>query len=112
MSGIPLAFSMDPIVVPAENILPSRKIPEGLVGSRKFHQIRTSIEAVGLIEPLSVAPALSDSGHYLLLDGHIRFVVLKNLGHCEIPCLVAHDDEVYTYNNRINRLSSVQEHLM
>jgi hypothetical protein len=28
------------------------------------------------------------------------------------PCLVATDDESYTYNNRINRLSSIQEHLM
>jgi hypothetical protein len=39
-------------------------------------------------------------------------VALKQLGFDKVPCLVATDDESYTYNNRINRLSSIQEHLM
>lgn len=34
------------------------------------------------------------------------------LGFDKAPCLVATDDESYTYNNRINRLSSIQEHVM
>jgi hypothetical protein len=47
-----------------------------------------------------------------LLDGHARLAALKALGHTSAPCLVATDDESYTYNNRVNRLSSVQEHVM
>ncbi|MDR3415262.1 MAG: plasmid partitioning protein RepB C-terminal domain-containing protein [Nevskia sp.] len=112
MSGVSLGFSLEPLVLPFTRILPSRQIPEGLVGSRKFQQIRSSIETIGLIEPLSVTKAMQDSDQHLLLDGHTRLVVLRDLGHAEVPCLVATDDEGYTYNNRINRLPSVQEHLM
>jgi ParB-like chromosome segregation protein Spo0J len=47
-----------------------------------------------------------------LLDGHIRLLALQELQYDEVPCLIATDDEVYTYNNRINRLSTIQEHYM
>ena len=30
----------------------------------------------------------------------------------EAPCLIAKDDETYTYNHSINRLSTIQEHYM
>jgi len=112
MTGVVLGFGMEPLSVPLANLLPSRKLPEGLLDSRKFKQIRSSIEAVGLIEPLSVTPEIKKSGQHLLLDGHVRLIALKDLGHDAAPCLVATDDEGYTYNNRINRLSSIQEHYM
>jgi ParB-like chromosome segregation protein Spo0J len=92
-------------------ILPLRKSPEGLQTSRKFKQIIASIEAVGLIEPLSVGKP-NRAGQYILLDGHTRLIALMQLGFDKAPCLVATDDESYTYNNRVNRLSSVQEHVM
>lgn len=79
--------------------------------SRKFKQIVTSIQGVGLIEPLSVGKP-NRSGQYVLLDGHTRLVALRQLGFEDAPCLVATDDESYTYNNRISRLSSIQEHAM
>ena len=79
--------------------------------SRKYKQILASIEAVGLIEPLSVGKP-DREGQYILLDGHARLVALQQLGFDSAPCLVATDDESYTYNNRINRLSSIQEHIM
>ena len=112
MSGISLGFALDPLSVPLGQILPSRKIPEGLGTSRKFKQIRSSIEAIGLIEPLSVMPVIRKSGRHMLLDGHIRLIALREIGYAEAPCLVATDDESYTYNNRINRLSTIQEHFM
>lgn len=112
MTSVTLGFQMDPLSVPLENILPSRKIPSGLDTSRKYKQIRSSIEAVGLIEPLSVTPAIKANGQHMLLDGHIRLIALRDLGHSEAPCLVANDDESYTYNNRVNRLSTIQEHFM
>jgi ParB-like chromosome segregation protein Spo0J len=65
-----------------------------------------------LIEPLSVAPASAGTGQHLLLDGHIRLIALRELGHTEAPCLIAKDDESYTYNARINRISTIQEHYM
>ena len=111
MSKPPLGFVPEPLFLELSAILPSRKTPEGLFASRKFKQILASIEAIGLIEPLSVGKP-SREGQYILLDGHTRLVALKQLGFDKAPCLVATDDESYTYNNRVNRLSSIQEHLM
>lgn len=112
MSPTRLGFVPEPLTVPLERILPSRKVPEGLLKSRKFEQIRSSIDAVGLIEPLSVGVANARSGEHILLDGHIRWLALKALDFEDAPCLVATDDESYTYNNRVNRLATIQEHLM
>ncbi|MCA3185784.1 MULTISPECIES: plasmid partitioning protein RepB C-terminal domain-containing protein [unclassified Cupriavidus] len=112
MSGITLGFIPEPRCLAVACILPSRRIPEGLDTSRKFKQIKSSIEEVGLIEPLTVTPANEQSGQHVLLDGHIRLIALRDLGFVEAACLIATDDEAYTYNNRINRLSTIQEHFM
>lgn len=111
MGRMPLGFVPEPLSLPLSSILPSRKSPDGLLTSRKFKQIFASIQAVGLIEPLSVGKPDREK-QYILLDGHSRLTVLKQLGFSTAPCLVALDDESYTYNNRINRLSSIQEHVM
>lgn len=112
MSKVSLGFIPDALLVQLEQILPSRKTPAGLITSVKFKQIRSSIEDVGLIEPLSVTAANKSSGQHLLLDGHVRLIALMDLGYEEAQCLVATDDEAYTYNSRINRLSTIQEHFM
>lgn len=111
MTKLPIGFVPNPLVLSLSAILPLHKMPFGLKASRKYKQILSSVEAIGMIEPLSVGKP-SRSGKYILLDGHTRLLVLQQLGYEEAPCLVAVDDESYTYNNRINRLSSVQEHLM
>lgn len=67
---------------------------------------------VGLIEPLSIQHPDAKKSEYLLLDGHLRVLALKELGLHEAPCLFAKDDETYTYNHRVNRLSTIQEHYM
>lgn len=112
MTGVTLGFIPEPLSVPVSNILPSRRIPAPVVESRKFRQIRASIEEVGLIEPLSVTPADQSSGQHVLLDGHLRLLAIQDLGYERAACLVATDDESYTYNNRVNRLSTIQEHYM
>lgn len=112
MTGIALGFIPDSLSVSLDRLLPSRKTPTELITSVKFKQIRSSIEDVGLIEPLSVTAANPTTGQHLLLDGHVRLVALRELGYEEAPCLVATDDEAYTYNSRINRLSTIQEHFM
>ena len=112
MTSVTLGFVPEPLAVPLPSILPSRRTPAGITSTRKFKQICSSIQEVGLIEPLSVTAADQQSGNHTLLDGHIRLLALHDLGHDEAACLVATDDEAYTYNNRINRLSTIQEHLM
>ncbi|MCG5078118.1 plasmid partitioning protein RepB C-terminal domain-containing protein [Paraburkholderia tagetis] len=112
MTGVSLGFIPEPLSVLVASILPSRRIPAPVMESRKFKQIRTSIAEVGLIEPLSVTPPDQSSGQHVLLDGHLRLLAIQDLGHERATCLVATDDESYTYNNRVNRLSTIQEHYM
>ena len=112
MTKVSIGFDLEPLTVPVDKILLSRKTPVGVTTSRKYIQIRSSIEEIGLIEPLSVGPADPKTGQHILLDGHIRLIALQELDYSEVPCLVAIDDESYTYNSRINRLSSIQEHYM
>lgn len=77
--------------------------------SPKYRQILASIREVGIIEP----PVVSRSqGKYILLDGHMRVEALKDLGENEVTCLVSTDDEAFTYNKHVNRLSTVMEHKM
>ncbi|MFM7011915.1 MAG: plasmid partitioning protein RepB C-terminal domain-containing protein [Betaproteobacteria bacterium] len=111
MSQIALGFIPEPLLVPFDKLLPSRKLPENINGTKKYRQIVESLRSIGLIEPLTISPS-TDDGLHLLLDGHTRLMAMKELGITEAQCLIATDDETYTYNNRINRLSSVQEHLM
>jgi ParB-like chromosome segregation protein Spo0J len=82
------------------------------MSTRKYKQIVSSINEVGLIEPLSILHPDAMKSEYLLLDGHLRVLALKELGLHEAPCLFAKDDETYTYNHRVNRLSTIQEHYM
>ena len=48
----------------------------------------------------------------MLLDGHIRLLILKNMGTQMVQCIVSTDDEAYTYNRRVNSIPPVIQHLM
>jgi hypothetical protein len=74
--------------------------------------VLASIREVGLIEPLVVHPLKGSRGKFLLLDGHMRLKALQELGKNEAFCLVATDDDAFTYNDKVNRLSLIQEHRM
>ena len=111
MSQIALGFIPEPLLVPFDKLLPSRKLPENIHGTKKYRQIVESLRSIGLIEPLTIGPS-TDGGLHILLDGHTRLMAMKELEIEEAQCLIATDDETYTYNNRINRLSTVQEHMM
>src|SRR3546814_11405922 len=51
-------------------------------------------------------------GGWFLLDGHLRLEALKELDISEVECLLAADDDTYTYNKRVNRIPPIQEHRM
>lgn len=109
MNQVSLAFFPQVLRVPLTNILPSRMLPASVLGSVKYQQIRCSIQDVGVIEPLAVTLSDTEAGQYLVLDGHVRLMAMRELGFEEAPCLLANDDEAYTYNSKINRLSTLQE---
>ncbi|MEX3944873.1 plasmid partitioning protein RepB C-terminal domain-containing protein [Paraburkholderia sp. BR10937] len=112
MTGVTLAFIPEPLSVSLDCLLPSRRYPANICGTGKFRKIESSIREVGLIEPLSVMPADKAVGQYVILDGHLRALALKGIGKNEAECLIATDDETYTYNNRRNGVSTIQEHYM
>lgn len=111
MTEVALGFLPKPLLVPIEHLLPSRNTGNG-PNTQKFRQIKASIEEIDLIEPLSVTPVDRKTGHHTVLDGHLRLIAMKALGRTVVPCLIAVDEEFFTYNNRLTPLSTVQQHLM
>lgn len=107
-----MAFKSRSAFIKLTSLLPVKMYPEGVRKTRKYQQIKASIQEVGIIEPPTVYRAAGKRGQYLLLDGHLRIEVLKELGIDAVTCLIATDDEAFTYNKRISRLSTVQEHKM
>jgi hypothetical protein len=83
-----------------------------MMNTQKYQQVLSSVREVGIIEPLAVFPQAGKADTYLLLDGHVRLAVLRQLGETHARCLVATDDETYTYNKRVNRMATIQEHAM
>lgn len=93
-------------------LLPTRALSKEIRKTRKFVQIKASMLELGLIEPLSVTAAEAKSGLHTILDGHLRLEAARELGWEVIACICARDDEGFTYNKRVNRLATVQEHFM
>ena len=95
-----------------KTIHPIRQVKQTDHAFGKYRAVLSSIREVGLIEPLMVHPQRGAKGSYLLLDGHMRLKALYELGRSEALCLVAKDDDAFTYNDKVNRLSLIQEHAM
>ena len=110
--NVHLAFEKNCISVPIASIVALKALREGVHQSKKFAQIVKSIKSVGLVEAPVVIPDPGNEKQYFLLDGHLRIEALKQLEIETVDCLVATEDETYTYNKRINRLPPVQEHRM
>jgi hypothetical protein len=109
---VPLAFNPAGIVVPIGSILPLKQIKSPVTNTQKYQQVLSSIREVGIVEPLIVFPQEGRSDAYLHLDGHVRLAALKQIGETHVRCLLATDDETYTYNKRVNRMATIQEHAM
>jgi hypothetical protein len=109
---IRLSFEAESITVTIAQLVPLKTFRPGLKESSKYTQILSSIRAVGLVEAPVVARDPKHPDRYFLLDGHLRIEALKDIGVSEVECIVSTDDETYTYNKRVNRLSAVQEHGM
>jgi len=107
-----LACEREIIAVPVDRILPTRMFDEAITKSSKYRCIEASIRELGLIEPLAVYPEPKGKGTFMLLDGHIRYMILKSIGEPTAKCLVETDDEAFTYNHKVSRLPAVQEHYM
>ena len=110
-SKIKQGFHMDLVKLRVTDIFPTKTISTQIRQGRKYRQVLSSIREVGLIEAPVVTP-FRNRKEYLLLDGHLRITALEELGIEAVSCLVSTDDEAYTYNKYVNRLSAIQEHKM
>jgi ParB-like chromosome segregation protein Spo0J len=106
-----IGFERQVVVIRLTDILPLRGLAPNVARSKRYARIATSIAEVGIIEPLPVSKANTD-GKHLLLDGHLRYHALCERGEHSVRCVIEDDDESFTYNKRVNRLATVQEHYM
>jgi len=107
-----ISFDQNIMVLLLSDILPLKQVPDTIKNFAKYKRIEKSIAEIGIIEPLVVSRNADENGKYLLLDGHSRREILLNRGETAARCILAHDDEAFTYNKRINHLATVQEHYM
>ena len=116
MAGkVTIAFEPESVTIAITDILPLRLVEDTARKRRKFRQIDASIREIGIVQPPMVARRSDGKHKYLLLDGHLRIEILKDLGIDEVVCLislVSLDDEAVTFNRQVNRLSPFQEHMM
>lgn len=106
------AFDFAGLMLPLAAIHPIRQIKTSDSAFGKYRAILASIREVGVIEPLIVYPQPGSRSTYFLMDGHMRLKALQELKRDEAFCLVARDNDTFTYNDKVNRLSVIQEHAM
>ena len=111
MSEMNIGFEMEKIELAQDVLLPIRIIKDHH-NLKRYQAILKSMRTVGMIEPLMVYPQRDNPGKYSILDGHLRYLALKQLGQTKAECIIAKDEECFTYNNRINRLPPIQCHKM
>lgn len=107
-----IAFQLERFRLPIERVLPVRIIKDPEKKVRRYSEIVSTIREARMIEPLMVYPEKGNTGNYLLTDGHLRLCACKELGFKEVECILANDDESYTYNAKLNRLAPIQERRM
>jgi hypothetical protein len=104
------AFGSQILTLPLSSIVPQREPTSVMKRTACYRQIATSLEHIGLIEPLVVYE--QSQGTFLLVDGNTRFEILKSGGAKEVACIIATDDESYTYNKRVNAVPPILQHYM
>ncbi|MCG7519509.1 plasmid partitioning protein RepB C-terminal domain-containing protein [Ruegeria sp. Ofav3-42] len=109
---IELAFEKELVRIALDRICPLYAVQKGTKETVKYAQVAASIREIGLVEPLVIAPDKSDPENYILLDGHLRHAILLDRGAKDALCQISTDDEAFTYNKRISRLATIQEHKM
>lgn len=103
---VKLACQPEIVELPLSKILPTRRPNDNIVKTAKYQCIEASVRELGLIETLVVFPQPDTDGGYLLLDGHVRLMILKVIGATTAKCLISTDDEGFTYDHKVNRLSA------
>jgi ParB family chromosome partitioning protein len=95
--------------IPIELLMPLKKRKINFQTNRGYKRIKSTIQRAGLLDPLCVYP---ENGYYYILDGYLRYMILKELSVKLVPCQIQQSKEAYTYNRMVNNLSPVQQSRM
>jgi ParB-like chromosome segregation protein Spo0J len=106
------AFEPEVVPLPLNAMLPLREVTPANKRTRTYKRIAQTIAEIGIVEPLVVYAQPEKDGKYILLDGRLRRAALLDMRQTEADCILAHDDEAFTYNKRVNPVAPIQEHLM
>ncbi|GAB5120069.1 partitioning protein ParB [Escherichia coli] len=108
---IQIRFGKNFIYLETNKLIPSKELLENVKRSHKYHQIVTSIESLGIIEPIIVFYD-KDKDVTKILDGHLRVEALKDLDIEKAPCILSSIDDAFTPNKQVNHINVVEEHRM
>lgn len=103
-------FNSQCILMDVNELQYGKELPLNVKISVKYKQILSTIEVIGVIEPIVIY--INEQSERIILDGHLRVEASKDAGLDKIYCLIAEDEESYSYNKYINRLSVIQEQRM
>ncbi|CRY80781.1 ParB N-terminal domain-containing protein [Yersinia intermedia] len=78
----------------------TKKLPTNFQISKKYTQIKSTILAIGLVEPILVFIDRTDNS-VKILDGHLRVEALKDLGEDKVNCLISTTYDTYTPNKKL-----------
>ena len=76
------AFNPQVVILPIDVIVPQKELSTEFRKSTTYKRISSSLEHIGLIEPIVVYPR--GPRDYLLLDGHARLDILKQIGRAHV----------------------------
>ena len=93
-------------------LIPRRPMADRLKRTRKFRQISASIREIGLVEALVVSRIAGDDTRFRIVDGHLRWLALRELNMSDAPCLVSHSPEALTYDIHSAVLAPIQERML
>lgn len=80
------------VTLPLAAIVPFKK-PYSM-NSKRYQAIRASIKELGLVEPLVVVAHQGSPTKFRVVDGHLRFLALKELDQTHAECVVIRQKEV------------------
>ncbi|MEN4745370.1 plasmid partitioning protein RepB C-terminal domain-containing protein [Pantoea agglomerans] len=89
------------------DLIYTKKLPTNYKSSQKYIQIKSTISALGLVEPILIYIDGAD-GTAKILDGHLRVEALKDIGEEIVACLVSTVYDTYTPNKKVNRITIIQ----
>src|SRR5689334_7609351 len=104
------AFSPSVMPLRVSQLVITRPLTDADRKHRKYQQIKASMNVLGLVEPVIVHPM--SHGKYRVLDGRKRVDILRDQKGSTANCVISTDDESFTYNHRVNYLSTIGEHQM